>query len=197
MWAWLVRSLKVRRIWSRCLLNLLVCSFASSLNTNKHTNCTWHIEESKKFFLRNPTKLWWSRSSCPLWFFFNKMKYVFLGFFTNQRSRATSHDIVDCNFFCWSHSFHIYKARAERVGQPNRPLRAKTSFIVDAPSPCSMRCEWLEAEESMRSLYLWCDAQLPNWADSVTRGWKRWNGLRARSGALWAGGDVTGDWEEK
>ena len=41
---------------------------------------------------------------------------------------------------------------------------------VDAPSPHSMRCERLGAEGSVRSLYLWCDARLPNWADSVTRG---------------------------
>ena len=43
---------------------------------------------------------------------------------------------------------------------------------VDAPSPRSMRCEQLEAEGSMRLLYLWCNTRLPNWADSVTWGWK-------------------------
>ena len=42
--------------------------------------------------------------------------------------------------------------------------------VGDAPSPRSMRCERLEAEGSVRSLYLWCDARLPNWADSVTQG---------------------------
>ena len=40
----------------------------------------------------------------------------------------------------------------------------------DAPSPRSMRCKRLEAEGSVRLLYLWCDVQLPNWADSVTQG---------------------------
>ena len=68
---------------------------------------------------------------------------------------------------------------------------------ADAPSPRSMRCERLEAEGSVRSLYLWCDARgkatcligplQSHWAGSGG------NGLRAHSGALWAGGDVTGD----
>ena len=43
---------------------------------------------------------------------------------------------------------------------------------TDAPSPRSMRCKRLEAEGSVRLLYLWCDTWLPNWANSVTRGWK-------------------------
>ena len=48
--------------------------------------------------------------------------------------------------------------------------QAKEALNDDAPSPRSMRCERLEAEGSVRSLYLWCDARLPNWADSVTWG---------------------------
>ena len=61
----------------------------------------------------------------------------------------------------------------------------------------SMRCERLGAKGSVRSLYLWCDMRgkatcligplQSHWAGSGG------NGLRARSGALLAGGDVTGD----
>ena len=74
---------------------------------------------------------------------------------------------------------------------------ATVEWYGDAPSPCSMRCERLGAEGSVRSLYLWCDMRgkatcligplQSHWAGSGG------NGLRARSGALWAGGDATGD----
>ena len=51
-----------------------------------------------------------------------------------------------------------------------RPFSHAT-LMRQVPTICVS--EQLEAEGSMRSLYLWCDTWLPNWANSVTQGWKQ------------------------
>ena len=47
-------------------------------------------------------------------------------------------------------------------------LHARMPLMRQVPAICAS--ERLGAVGSVRSLYLWCDARLPNWADSVTRG---------------------------